>query len=70
MVDPGAQRSGRRQRWGWETSGWSSGSDTNVTASPNFTSTNSAIVITLKAGTSVTVTTSSAGTNGQALTDF
>ena len=51
----------------------SSGSDTNVTASPNFTSTNDNAIVTvasilgtLNGGTSVTVTTASAGTNSQA----
>jgi autotransporter-associated beta strand protein len=49
------------------------GSDTNVTASPNFTSTNDNAIVTtgsiqtaLNAGTSVTVTTASAGANTQA----
>ncbi len=48
------------------------GSDTNVTASPNFASTNDSAIVTtgsiqtaLNAGTSVTVTTASAGTSAQ-----
>jgi hypothetical protein len=51
----------------------STGSDTNVTASPNFTSTDDNAIVTtssiqaaLNAGTSVTVTTASAGSNTQA----
>lgn len=49
------------------------GAETNVTAGPNFTSTDDAAVVTtatiltaLNAGTSVTVATSSSGTNAQA----
>ena len=51
----------------------SAGSNTNVTASPNFTSTDDNAIVTttsiqaaLNAGTSVTVTTASAGSNTQA----
>jgi autotransporter-associated beta strand protein len=51
----------------------STGSNTNVTASPNFTSTDDNAIVTtssiqaaLNAGTSVTVTTASAGSNTQA----
>ena len=50
----------------------SGGGNTNVTASPNFTSTNDNAIVTtgsiqtaLNSGTSVTVTTASAGTNSQ-----
>jgi hypothetical protein len=49
------------------------GADTNVTASPSFTSTNDTAIVTtgsiqtaLNAGTSVTITTASAGANTQA----